>query len=212
MPQEIEDIRNKLRFTILPKIVLGSYVSRWWLMRLDRFHAYAVNILTVLGGIAVSAPAQEWLSAASRIGQPSSDAALVNIPALTNPANVAALVLLAIWGTLKIIVREETVQKRATLARSFQNAMIAARGRLEDILPEHDPMKALNELFLNNIKPLYDRMGEENALPRLSKRVERRLEQEVKAEFEQMVQKYQALWKPAHQSGQPTPAQQGAVK
>jgi hypothetical protein len=133
---------------------------------------------------------------------------LVNIPALTNPANVVALILLALWGILKVIVMQESVQRRATLARSFQNAMIAARGRLEDILPDRDPIDAVNELFLNNIKPLYDRMGEEGALPRLSKRAKEKLNAEVNAEFDEIIRKYQASWKPASRSGV---IRQGAV-
>lgn len=131
---------------LLPFLIAGRQVKRQWFVRLDGIYRYTGDLAAALAGLGLGGP---LVGAFAKAGaaNPQSDL-WTKLTTQLGPTWVyVGIASLAVWVVIRVVVQNEAVSQRATLARQFALDNEAANAKLYEALRKTVPRDGILEIY-----------------------------------------------------------------
>jgi hypothetical protein len=133
---------------LLPFMIAGRRVKRQWFVRLDGIYRYTGDLAAALAGLGLGGP---LVGAFAHPTEPAHDASADLWTRLTDQLGprwvYIGLVAIIIWIIVRLIIQNESVTQRATLAQQFALDNESGYGKLFECLRRRVPRDGILEVY-----------------------------------------------------------------
>jgi hypothetical protein len=128
---------------LLPFIIAARRIKHQWFVRLDGFYRYTGDLAAALSGLGVGG---SFVSAIAHPDQPSVDLWTKLTEQLGSVWVYVGIAAIIVWIVVRLVIQNESVSQRATLAKQFALDNEISYARLDQALRRRDPRDVILEV------------------------------------------------------------------
>lgn len=137
-------ILRKLCDQLLPWMICGKIIRRQWFVRLATFYSYTNDLAAAIAGLGIGGPIVALIQ--GQLPKDQSSAVVVLHSLLSQGWFYVGIVALIVWVVLRVVVKNQEVERRALLARGYALAMTESFAKLDQALKAKEPMPELSNI------------------------------------------------------------------
>jgi hypothetical protein len=132
---------------LLPFLIAGRKVRRRWFVRLDRGYRYTGDLAAALAGMGLGGPLIGAIAHSTDPGHgPGADVGTRLTEQLGRQWGIVGVVAVVVWVVVRLVVQNENIAQRATLAKQFAVDNEISFGKLFEALRGPKPRDGILEV------------------------------------------------------------------